>query len=159
MQSLHTYLEHGNLLRVLAWSIMKLTWSGIDLGATWIYSCQELEFKYFLKITEKLNKSFIHWWIFLGRKCVLFNFVFSRRPGFDPWVGKNPWSRVWQPIPVFLPGESTWTDSRLAGYSPCDRKETDTTERLSTAQHVFSNVYKWIDFYKFISTCKYIFFS
>ena len=24
---------------------------------------------------------------------------------FDPWVGKIPWSRAWQPIPVFLLGE------------------------------------------------------
>ena len=28
------------------------------------------------------------------------------RPGFDPWVGKIPWRRAWQPTPVFLPGES-----------------------------------------------------
>ena len=27
-------------------------------------------------------------------------------PGFGPWVGKIPWRRAWQPIPVFLPGES-----------------------------------------------------
>ena len=27
------------------------------------------------------------------------------RPGFDPWVGKIPWKRKWQPTPVFLPGE------------------------------------------------------
>ena len=27
------------------------------------------------------------------------------RPGFDPWVGKIPWRRSWQPTPVFLPGE------------------------------------------------------
>ena len=26
--------------------------------------------------------------------------------GFDPWVGKVPWRRAWQPTPVFLPGES-----------------------------------------------------
>ena len=32
------------------------------------------------------------------------------RPGFDPWVGKNPWRRAWQPTPVFLPGESPWTE-------------------------------------------------
>ena len=32
------------------------------------------------------------------------------RPGFDPWVGKIPWRRAWQPIPVFLPGESPWTE-------------------------------------------------
>ena len=25
---------------------------------------------------------------------------------FDPWVRKIPWRRVWQPTPVFLPGES-----------------------------------------------------
>ena len=26
--------------------------------------------------------------------------------GLDPWGGKIPWRRAWQPIPVFLPGES-----------------------------------------------------
>ena len=29
-----------------------------------------------------------------------------RRCRFHPWVGKIPWSRKWQPTPVFLPGES-----------------------------------------------------
>ena len=29
-----------------------------------------------------------------------------RRRGFNPWVGKIPWSRKWQAIPVFLPGKS-----------------------------------------------------
>ena len=28
-----------------------------------------------------------------------------RKPGFDPWVGKIPWKREWQPTQV-LPGES-----------------------------------------------------
>ena len=28
------------------------------------------------------------------------------RCGFDPWAGKIPLSRKWQPAPVFLPGES-----------------------------------------------------
>ena len=26
------------------------------------------------------------------------------------WVGKMPWRRAWQPTPVFLPGESPWTE-------------------------------------------------
>jgi len=39
-----------------------------------------------------------------------------RRPGFDPWVGKIPWRREWQPTPVFLPGEFHGQRS-LAGYS------------------------------------------
>ena len=51
---------------------------------------------------------------------------------FNPWVGKI-WRRAWQPTPVFLPGESHGQRS-LAGYSPRDCKELDTTERLSTAQ-------------------------
>ena len=38
----------------------------------------------------------------------------NERCGFDPWVGKIPWRREWQPIPVFLPGESKGQRS-LAG--------------------------------------------
>ena len=26
------------------------------------------------------------------------------------WVGKIPWRKAWQPTPVFLPGESPWTE-------------------------------------------------
>ena len=29
-----------------------------------------------------------------------------RRPGFNPWVGKSPWRREWQPNPGLLPEES-----------------------------------------------------
>ena len=32
------------------------------------------------------------------------------RPGFNPWVGKMPWRRVWQYTPVFLPGKNPWTE-------------------------------------------------
>ena len=39
----------------------------------------------------------------------------GRRPGLDPWVGKIPWRREWQPTLVFLPGESQGQRS-LAGY-------------------------------------------
>jgi len=46
------------------------------------------------------------------------------------WVGKIPWRRAWQPTPVFLAGEYHGQRS-LAGYSPLDRKESDTTELLS----------------------------
>ena len=28
-----------------------------------------------------------------------------KRHRFDPWVGKIPWRRAWQPTPVFLAGE------------------------------------------------------
>ena len=36
--------------------------------------------------------------------------VGGMRRGFDPWVGKIPWRREWQPTPVFLPGESPWME-------------------------------------------------
>ena len=32
------------------------------------------------------------------------------RPGFEPWVGKIPLRRAWQPTAVFLPGESPWKE-------------------------------------------------
>ena len=49
--------------------------------------------------------------------------------GFDPWVGKIPWRRKWQPTPVFLPGESRRRRS-LEGYGPRGHKELDMTEQL-----------------------------
>ena len=52
------------------------------------------------------------------------------RDGFNPWVGKIPWSRKWQPTPVCLPGESHGQRS-LVGYSSWGCKESDTTEQLS----------------------------
>ena len=48
---------------------------------------------------------------------------------FEPWVGKIPWRRKWQPIPVLLPGKSHGQRS-LVGYSLWGCKESDTTERL-----------------------------
>ena len=51
------------------------------------------------------------------------------RPGFNPWVGKIPSRRKWQPTPVFWPGESHGWRS-LVGYSPWGREVSDRTERL-----------------------------
>ena len=53
--------------------------------------------------------------------------VEDRRHGFDPWVGKNPWRRKWQPTPIFLPGKFHGQRS-LVGYSPWGPKESDWTE-------------------------------
>ena len=40
-----------------------------------------------------------------------------KRCRFNPWIGKIPWRRAWQPTPVFLPGKSHGQRS-LEGYSP-----------------------------------------
>ena len=50
-----------------------------------------------------------------------------KRCRFNPWVRKIPWSRKWQPTPVFLPGKSHGQGS-LASHSPWGHKESDTTE-------------------------------
>ena len=60
----------------------------------------------------------------------------------QPRVGKIPWRRKWQPIPVFLP-EKFYGQRSLAGYSPWGLKESVSTERLSThACTVFSKLHK-----------------
>ena len=57
------------------------------------------------------------WWLRGQSICLQ-----CRRPRFNPWVGRIPWRRKWQPTPVFLPGKSHGQRS-LAGYSPwgCQR--------------------------------------
>ena len=54
-----------------------------------------------------------------------------RRHRFDPWIGKIPWKRKWQPSPVFLPGKSH-RQRILKDYSLWVHKELDTTEHVST---------------------------
>ena len=59
-----------------------------------------------------------------------------KRCGFDPWVGKIPWRREWQPTPVFLPEKSHGQRS-LVGYGPQGRKDSDTSEATQHS-HVHS---------------------
>ena len=59
-----------------------------------------------------------------------------REHGFDPWVTKIPWSRKWEPTPVFLPVKFHGQRS-LVGYSPWGCQEWDMTEQLSTHIHAF----------------------
>ena len=48
-----------------------------------------------------------------------------KRHRFNPWAGKIPWRRKWQPAPVFFPGKFHGQRS-LVGYSPWGHKELDT---------------------------------
>ena len=74
-----------------------------------------------------------------------------RRHEFNPWVGKMPWSRKWQPTPVFLPGKSHGQRS-LVDYSPRGRGESDTTKWLSMNRGVIAQHTK-------LSALPFIFFS
>ena len=44
------------------------------------------------------------WWLNDKRICLQCRSL--RRWRFNPWVGKIPWRREWQPTPVLLPAES-----------------------------------------------------
>ena len=57
---------------------------------------------------------------------------------FDPWVGKIPWRREWQPTPVFLPGKSHEQRS-LAGYSPRGLEVLDTAEGVTLSLFTFTD--------------------
>ena len=58
-----------------------------------------------------------------------------KRCEFNPWVGKIPWRRKWQPTPVFLPGKSHG-QRNLAGYSPWGCKELDMSEHTHTHNNI-----------------------
>ena len=58
------------------------------------------------------------------------------RHRLDPWIGKIPWRRKWQPTAVFLPGKSHGQKG-LVGYSSWSRKESDMTERLTVSLFFF----------------------
>ena len=63
-------------------------------------------------ITPTADEEVLPWWL-SGKESA----CQCGRPKFNPWVGKIPWRRKWQPTPVFLPGKSHGQRS-LVGYSP-----------------------------------------
>ena len=45
----------------------------------------------------------------------------------------DPWKRAWEPTPVFLPGESPWTEEP-GGLQSMGCKESDTSEQLALSR-------------------------
>ena len=73
------------------------------------------------------------------------------RPGFDIWVTKIPSRRERLPTPLVLPGEFHRQNS-LAGYSPRDCKESDTTEQQThTEQNSVILLFVFHSFFQFES--------
>ena len=68
----------------------------------------------------------------------------ARGPRFDPWVGKIPWRRAWQPTPVFLPGEPPWTEEPGGLQSIGGCKESDMTKQLSMHIFVYISIYTYV---------------
>ena len=63
--------------------------------------------------------------------------------GFDPWVWKIPWKRIWYLPPVFLPGKFHEQRS-LAGYSSWGHNESDMTNTMHAHTHVCVCVFIYI---------------
>ena len=59
-----------------------------------------------------------------------------KRHGFNPWVGKLPWRRACPPTPVFLPGESPWTEETGGLHSVGSQRGTQ-LKRLGTDTNTF----------------------
>ena len=60
-----------------------------------------------------------------------------RRRDFNPWVGKIPKSRKWQPDPYL---ENSMDRGAWQGSSPKGHKESDTTEQaIQQQQHMMCN--------------------
>ena len=135
------------------WEVIKVVWTGES---------------YILSFT---------WWIFIGTCYVLkasqVAVVIKNRSankgdnkirGFDPWIGKTPWRRKWQPTPVFLPGKS-YGQKSSAGYSPWRHKNLDMTEHMCVCTHAHTHTHThimcWalsqaIGIYKRIKWIKYL---
>ena len=64
-----------------------------------------------------------------------------KRQEFDPWVGKIPWRRTWQPTPIFLPGESHGQRS-LVCYSLQGCKEMD---KIKATKHTHTHMHTEIN--------------
>ncbi|XDA85452.1 hypothetical protein R6Z07F_015228 [Ovis aries] len=71
----------------------------LEAGSSWVYG-------------PLFFSSGLPWWL-SGKEAA----CQGRRHRFDPWIGKIPWRRKWQPTPAFSPGKSLGQKS-LAGYSP-----------------------------------------
>ena len=83
-----------------------------------------------MSIGKCLNKEICRVsWAFPGAAVVknlpACQYMRFKRFRLGPWVGKIPWSRKWQSVPVFLPGKFHGQRG-LAAYSPQGHKESDT---------------------------------
>ena len=98
----------------------------------WLYQSKTVEKerqRKILKIAiEKGKTTGVPWW--LSGKESACQYRKHWRSRLDPWVGKIPWRRKWQPTPIFLPGKFHGCRS-LAGYNPWGCKESDMTEQLT----------------------------
>ena len=107
-----------------------LTW-GSKLSLLWESLCDVIIFQF---VGNRYGTWLHHenippWWLIWSRI-----YLHCERPGFDPWVGQIPWRRAWQPTPVFLPGESPWTEDPGGLQSTASQRAEH--DRATHQQHI-----------------------
>ena len=80
-----------------------------------------------------------------------------RRRGSDPWVGKIPWRRAWQPTPVLLPGESHGQKSLWATVHRVPKSWTQLKPLSTHAWIIYPGIFKSTDNWIYLNL--FIFFS
>ena len=81
-----------------------------------------------------------------------FQFRSCRRHGFDPWVRKIPWSRKWQPIPIFLL-ENSMDRGPWKAIVHWGHEESDTTADtcISLFSYLFEGNTRMLKIYQLVS--------
>ena len=82
------------------------------------------------------------WWGFLGGSVVKNLPANAGDVGLIPgWVRKIPWSRKWQPTPVFLPGKSHGQRSLMC-YSPWGCKKSNMIEHACQTTYLANSYFE-----------------
>ena len=104
-------------------TLLSLPWGPLSWLSMWPYHAFS-----FFPLKRKKKKGSVGFFFFNLIYDGFFKMLVRRcqRHRFYPWVRKIPRSRKWQPSPVFLPRKFHGQRS-LAGYSPWDCKDSDTT--------------------------------
>ena len=66
-----------------------------------------------------------------------------RRCGFDPWVGKIPWRRKWQPTALFLPGSPMDRGAWRATAHGVTKSQTRLSNRVCTHGPIKNQMHRW----------------
>ena len=107
-------------------------------------SCKEKKFKLLIVNCDSILKLWASQVTLSGKEpdCHCRRY---KRLQFNPWVGKIPWRRAWQPTPIFLPGESL--QRNLAGYSPQGESDmSEVTQHSETVNLIFHAIVWVLDY-------------
>ena len=64
--------------------------------------------------------------------------TYNAGPEFDPWVGKIPWRKAWQPTPLFLLEESPWREEFAVGATVYGLQRVE--HNWDHTQHIYTEI-------------------